>query len=153
VEVIMLTRRIVTGVCALCLAIPAVADASPATVPPKVKGLYGLAVTGGPSTGKAKGLYGLAVTGGPSTGKAKGLYGPAVTGGPSTVKAKGLYGRAVTDSDDTSGVTSQAAGASGRDGMNDWRTAAVSEAALLAALALGSALLLRARRRAPRLGT
>ena len=115
----MLTRLIVTGVCALCFAIPAVADASTATVPPN----------------------------------AKGLYGPAATGPPNTVKAKGLYGPAATDSDDTSGVTAQAAGASGRDGTNDWRTAAISEAALLAALALASALLLPARRRAPRLGT
>ena len=132
----MLTRLIVTGVCALCFAIPAVADASTATVPPN-----------------AKGLYGPAATGPPNTVKAKGLYGPAATGPPNTVKAKGLYGPAATDSDDTSGVTAQAAGASGRDGTNDWRIAAISEAALLAALALASALLLSARRRAPRLGT
>ena len=44
----MLTRRIVTGVCALCLAIPAVADASPATVTPTANGLYGPAVTAPP---------------------------------------------------------------------------------------------------------
>jgi hypothetical protein len=37
--------------------------------------------------------------------------------------------------------------------VNDWRTAAISEGALLAALALGSAWLLSARRHAPRLGT
>ena len=168
----MLTRRIVIGVCALCFATPAVAAASPATVPPnakglygpaatgppstvKAKGLYGPAATGPPSTVKAKGLYGPAATGPPSTVKAKGLYGPAATGPPSTVKAKGLYGPAATDSDDISGVTARAAGASARDGTNDWRTAAISEAALLAALALAlaSALLLPARRRAPRLGT
>ena len=151
----MLTRRIVIGVCVLCFATPAVAAASPATVPPNAKGLYGPAATGAPSTVKAKGLYGPAATGPPSTVKAKGLYGPAATGPPSTVKAKGLYGPAATDSDDISGVTARAAGASARDGTNDWRTAAISEAALLAALALAlaSALLLPARRRAPRLGT
>jgi hypothetical protein len=152
VEVIMLTRRVVTGVCALCLAIPAVAAASPATVPPKAKGLYGFAVTGPPNTVKAKGLYGAAVTGGPSVVKARGLYGAAVTRGTSAVRAKGLYGPAVTDSNATDGVRAQAAGASGRDGTNDWRTAAISEAAVLAALALGLALLLPDRRRAPRLG-
>ena len=128
----MLTRRIVIGVCALCFAIPAVAEASPATVPPNAKGLYGPA-TGPPNTVKAKGLYGPAATGPPNTVKAKGLYGPAATGPPNTVKAKGLYGPAATDSDDISGVTARAAGASGRDGTNDWRTAAISEAALLAA--------------------
>jgi hypothetical protein len=153
VEVIMLTRRIAIGVCALCFAIPAVADASPATVPPNANGLYGPAATGPPNIVKAKGLYGPAATLPPNTVKAKGLYGPAATGPPNTVKAKGLYGPAATDSDDTSGVTAQVAGVSDRDGTNGWRTAAISEAALLAALALASALLLPARRRAPRLGT
>jgi hypothetical protein len=42
--------------------------------------------------------------------------------------------------------------ASADDGTNDWRIAAVTEAALLAALALASALIVRARRRAPRIG-
>jgi hypothetical protein len=40
-----------------------------------------------------------------------------------------------------------------RHHISDWRTAAIFEAALLAALALGSALLLTARRRALGLGT
>jgi hypothetical protein len=38
------------------------------------------------------------------------------------------------------------------DGTNGWRIAAVSEAALFAALALGSALILRDRRAALRMG-
>ncbi len=84
--------------------------------------------------------------------KAKGPYGitPATLLGD-TVKAKGPYGvTTATDSQDTTGATARAAGASGRDGANGWRTAAIFEAALLAAFALGSTLLLPARRRAVR---
>ena len=69
--------------------------------------------------------------------------------------AKGPYGitTATGPRQDTTRATAHPAGVSRRDGMNGWRTAAISEAALLiAALALGSALLLRARRRAPRMG-
>ena len=73
---------------------------------------------------------------------------------PKLVKAKGPYGMTVaTSTQHTTGATAHPAGASGRDAANSWRTAAVSEAALLAALALGSSLLLLARRRPPRLGT
>jgi hypothetical protein len=73
---------------------------------------------------------------------------------PKLVKAKGPYGMTVaTSTQHTTGATAHPAGASGRDAANSWRTAAVSEGALLAALALGSALLLLARRRPPRLGT
>jgi len=53
----------------------------------------------------------------------------------------------------TTGATAHTAGASSGRAASSWRTAAISEAALLAALALGSALLLHARRRTPRLGT
>jgi hypothetical protein len=67
-------------------------------------------------------------------------------------KANGPYGITTTEPQDTSGAKAHAADLSRRDGMSDRRTA-ISEAALLAALALGSALLLTARRRAPGLGT
>ena len=87
---------------------------------------------------------------------AKGPYGMTTATGPQqTVKAKGPYGitTATGPRQDTTRATAHPAGVSRRDGMNGWRTAAISEAALLiAALALGSALLLRARRRAPRMG-
>jgi hypothetical protein len=74
----------------------------------------------------------------------------AATDGP---KARGRNGVATTtEPQDTSGAKAQAANASTHDDMSDWRTAAISEAALLAALALGSALLLIARRRAQSLG-
>ena len=150
----MLTRRIVISACALSLAIPAAAGASPATDPPKAKGPYGITPATYPKLVKAKGLYGTTPATHPKLVKAKGPYGITPATYPKLVKAKGPYGMTVATSvQHTTGATAHPAGASGRDVANSWRTAAVSEAALLAALALGSALLLLARRRPPRLGT
>jgi hypothetical protein len=87
----------------------------------------------------------------PRTVNPRGPYGVTTATLPDTVKARGPYGVATAaGSPDTTGATARAGGASGRDGANGWRTAAISEAALLAALALGLALLLPARRRAVR---
>jgi hypothetical protein len=161
----MLTRRIAASACTLCLVIPAAAGASPAAAPQdtvKAKGPYGITPATGPQdTVKAKGPYGITPATGPQdTVKAKGPYGAwrsitTATGSQGTVKAKGPYGitTATGPRQDTTRATAHPAGASGRDAANSWRTAAISEAALLAALALGSALLLLARRRPPRLGT
>jgi hypothetical protein len=152
----MLTRRIVISACALSLAIPAAAGASPATDPPKAKGPYGITSTTYPKLVKAKGPYGTTTATGPQdTVTAKGPYGTTTATYPKLVKAKGPYGTttATGPRQDTTRATAHPAGASGRDAANGWRTAAVSEAALLAALALGSTLLLLARRRPPRLGT
>jgi hypothetical protein len=85
---------------------------------------------------KAKGPYGITMTTGPQNIiKAKGPYGPIATPGPQSMTA----------------ATAHAAGASGHDDMNGWRTATIFETALLGALALASALLLAARHRTPRL--
>jgi hypothetical protein len=167
----MLTRRIVISACALCLAIPTAAGASPATDPPtakdpygitttdpqnivKAKGPYGVTTAGPQNIVKAKGPYGVTTAGPQNIVKAKGPYGITTAGAQNFVKAKGPYGvTTTTGPQNTTAATAHAAGASSRDDMNDWRTAAISEAALLAALALGSALLLTARRRAPGLGT
>jgi hypothetical protein len=118
----MLTRRIVVSACALCLAIPAAAGASPATDPPNLV-------------------------------DAKAPSGTTTTDVPKLVKAIGPYGTTTTGPQAATPTTPHAASASSDDGVNSWRTAAISAAALLAALALGSALLLIPRRRAPRLGT
>jgi hypothetical protein len=48
--------------------------------------------------------------------------------------------------------TSSAGAATSADAVDGWRTAALTEAALLAALAFGSVGIVRARRRAPRMG-
>jgi hypothetical protein len=119
----MLTRRIVATACALCLAIPAAAGASQATDPPKLV--------------EAKGPYGMTLA----------------TDPPNLVKAIGPFGMTSKGPHATTQTTPHAASASTHEGTSDWRTAAISEAALLAALAVGSALLTIPRRRAPRLGT
>ena len=149
----MLTRRIVTGVCALCFVLPAAADAT--TGPPTALGPYGITPAGPPSTVNAKGPYGtIPATGPPSTVKAQGPYGITPAGPPSTVIAKGPYGiTPVTGTQDATAASVHAAGASGREGSNGWRTAAICAAALIAALALGSTLLLPVRRHGARMVT
>jgi len=151
----MLTRRIATSVCALCLAIPASAGASPATNPSGVKGPYGSPPTGPPTTVKVKGPFGSAATGPPSTVKVKGPFGEPPTGPRRPVMARGPYGISPgTGGQNATAASVGGGGVSRHDGANGWRTAAISEAALLAAVVLGSALLLApARRRVPRIVT
>ena len=134
----MLTRRIVTSVCALCFVLPAAADATPGTGPPTALGPYGITAATGPA----------------ATVKANGPYGISPAGPPSTVKANGPYGiTPVTGAQDTTAASVHAAGASGRESSNGWRTAAIWAAALIAALALGSTLLLPVRRHGARMVT
>jgi hypothetical protein len=151
----MLTRRIVVSACALCCAIPATAGASSATDPPKLvraKGPFGMTTTDPPNLVKAIGPYGTTTTDPPKLVKAIGPYGRTTTDPRNIVKAEGPYGTTTTGLQATQTMV-HSAKVTNDDGTNGWRTAAVSEAALLAAVALGSALLLSARRRAPRLGT
>ncbi len=167
----MLTRRIVMSACALCIAVPSAASASPATDPPqpvgphgitatsypklvKAKGPYGMTPATHPKLVKAKGPYGTTTATYPNLAKAKGPYGTTTATYPNLVEAKGPYGTTVaTSTQRTTGAAAHPASASSSDGISDWRTAAISEAALLAALALGLASLLSARRHAPRLGS
>jgi hypothetical protein len=124
----MLTRRIVIGACTLALAIPAAAGASEGTNAPD-----GTA----PSTVAPRGPYGVPPAGPPSTVKARGPYGiPATPGSPSTTAA-----------------STHASGSPLRNETNGWRTAAIFETALLAALLLGWARLLPARHRAGHMAT
>jgi hypothetical protein len=53
----MITRRIIISACALSLAIPAAAGASPATNPPKANSPDGITSTTYPKLVKAKGPY------------------------------------------------------------------------------------------------
>ena len=133
----MLTRRIAVSACTLCLATPATAGASPAMNASTAKGPYGNPPTGPPSTVTAKGPYGSASTGPSSTVTARGPYGNSPTTRRQNRTAAPIHGSAASPRGDTNG----------------WRTAAISAAALLAAVVLGWALLLPARRRAPRMVT
>jgi hypothetical protein len=174
-EIIMITRRIVISACALCLAVPAAAGASPATDPPKAqappgittptdpqhvvkaKGPYGATTAPDPQNiVKANGPYGATInTNPPSVVKAKGPYGATTAPDPQNiVEAKGPYGATVNTNPQTvTGSTTHAANAPSHDNSNDWRTAAIAQAALIAALALVSVLLLSARHRATGLAT
>jgi hypothetical protein len=152
----MVTRRIVTSVCALCLASPAAAVASQGPEPSKAQGPYGITSVAGPDIiAKAKGPYGITVSGPAITAKAKGPYGVTVATGPAlTAKAKGPYGiTPATGPALTAGATTHPAAAARSDSTTAWRIAAISEAALLAAVALGSLALVAGRRRAPRMVT
>jgi hypothetical protein len=157
----MMIRRIAIAVCALCFAAPAAAGASQGQEAPiegsghavtgatKAKGPYGIApATSSQDATKAKGPYGIApATSSQDATKAKGPYGIAATSPQNATEAKGPYGLVLAT------APARATVASYGDDTNGWRTAALSEAALLVALALGSALLLLPRRAAPRVGT
>jgi hypothetical protein len=139
-EVTMLTRRIATSACALCLIVPALAGAQPIHDPPA-------ATPASPqSTARVMGPSGATTPTSPqSTARAMGPSGATTPTSPqSTARAMGPSG--------TTKASPRAAIVSEGDGTNGWRIAAVSEAALLAALALGSALIVRDRRAAPRMG-
>jgi hypothetical protein len=163
----MMTRRIVVSACALSLAVPVAAGASSANAPPetygststtypelvKAKGPYGTTLATSPKLVKAKGPFGTTPATYPKLLKAKGPFGTTPATYPKLVAAKGPFGATVaTSAPHSTGAGTHLADASGGD-ANSWRTAAVSEAALLAALALGSGLILLARRGPPRLGT
>jgi hypothetical protein len=152
----MVIRRIVTGVCALCLVTPAAAVAAPGTDPPKPQGPYGVTVTGPPILAKARGPYGATAGAGPDiVAKAKGPYGvKPVTGPPILAKARGPYGAtAVTGPPTTARSTAHTNATGHSDVSSDWRAAAIGEAVLIAALALGLLGLAGVRNRAPRMVT
>jgi len=143
----MRTRRIAAGACALCLAIPAAAGASPAANQPQAPSVV---VPPAPQANvRAKGPYGIVPPGPRSTVKAKGPYGIALSG--PRVPTRGV--NAPLHQHQSAAAALAAAGTLHHHGMNGWRAAAVAEAALLAALALGWTLVLPARRRPPRLVT
>jgi hypothetical protein len=184
----MLTRRIATSACALCLAVPAAAGAQPIHDPAaghavvhggsldrigsltakQLAAAYGTTKSAGPQdttmmamgpsgTTKSTDPHGTTMAMGPSgTTKTTAQHGTTMALGPSgTTKTTAQHG--TTMAIGPSGTTKATAPArvtvaSDGDGTNGWRIAAGSEAALLAALALGSALILRARRSAPRMG-
>jgi hypothetical protein len=173
----MLTRRIAITACALCLAVPAVAGASQGTTPPNgkpaegtpstvtAKGPYGTPVAGPRSSVRARGPYGTPVAGPRSSVKARGPYGNAVAGPRSTATPRGPYGipagtlppgtgpRNTTAASLLGSDTSQRHDTNPRTDTDGWRAAAISEAALLAAVLLGWGLVLTARRRAAHIVT
>jgi hypothetical protein len=163
----MLSRRIAAGACALCLAVPAVAGAQPAHDPSPAKSgpvTYGDTKydlqNGQDLAGDTKGDLSVAqqydrAIAGDTKGNLPRSIAPAPAAKPSYADRVGsltpeqlaaAYGT-------TKPATPAHAPAVANDhGTNGWRLAAVIEAALLAAFAIGAAVLLSGRvRRAPRL--
>jgi hypothetical protein len=121
----MLTRRIAASACALALIVPAAAQAVPATDPPA--GTQPSAVTYGDTKYDLQNAQDLS---GP-VGDTKNDITP-VTPAPAPAPAPV---------------------ASNNDNTNGWQIAAWAEAAVLAAAALGAAVLIGGRTRSRRLGT
>jgi hypothetical protein len=136
----MITRRIVACACALALAVPSVAAARPGIDPPAKTSDH---VVYGDTKYDLQNTQDLAPTG--VTGDTKADVTPSYAdrvGSLSPAQLAAAYG---TTTPKGSPVASPSAG-SPDDGTNGWQIAAVAEAGLLAAIALGSAALVGRRR-------
>jgi hypothetical protein len=155
-EVIMLIRRIAASACALALVVPAAALARPADDQPVAFGGPSVAKTGGVSYGDtkydlqnqqdqkaAKPSYADRV-GSLSTEQLAAAYGTTKPTAPAEAFA---YGATAPNARFVPATAASKGVASHGDDTDGWQIAALSEAGLLAALALGSVALLRARRR------
>ena len=131
-----MSRRIAAGVCALAVAVPAAASAMPPHDPPASQGAN---VTYGDTKYDLQNSQNLS---------AGGSYANQVSSLPADQLAA-AYG---TTKSDATPVTASVA--SSHDGTDGWRIAAVIEAGILAAFAVGAAVFLTGRqRRAPGMGT
>jgi hypothetical protein len=139
-EVTMFTRRIVAGVCALALAVPAVASARPADngTPVNRSG-----VVYGDTKYDLQNKQDLAPKG--VVGDTKSDVKPSYADRIGSLTAGQLAAAYGTTQPKATPVASPSAGSTD-DGTNGWRIAAVAEAGLLAAIALGSAALVGRRR-------
>jgi hypothetical protein len=166
-EISMLTRRIAVSACALCLAVPAAAGAQSnhGAVTPmgpyraaQVASVQGAVTPMGPyRAAKVASVHGAVTPMGPyRAAKVAGVEGAVTPMGPYRAAKVASVQGAVTPMGPYVATKAtgpaQAAVTSDGNGTDGWRIAAVIEAALFAALALGSVLILRARRVAPRMG-
>jgi anti-sigma-K factor RskA len=148
----MFARRIVACACALAVAVPAAASARPGFDPPVAS--PAVAGTGGVTYGDTKSdLQNKQDLGAPSLkGDTKADVAPPAGNSVEAITSlsdeqlAAAYGTTKIDARPV--ATPRAAVASTDDGTNGWRIAAVAEAGLLAAIALGAAALVaRARPR------
>jgi hypothetical protein len=123
----MLSRRITAGVCALALAVPAVASARPATDPP--------AAYGGPSVAQSPII---------SQGDTKYDVTPTYADSVSSLSATQLAAAYGTTQPKATPVAEPVAGSTD-DNTDGWRIAAVAEAGLLAAMVAAGAFVARKR--------
>jgi hypothetical protein len=123
----MFSRRIIAGVCALALAVPAVASARPGFDPP--------VAYGGPSVAPSHIV---------SQGDTKYDVTPTYADSVSSLSATQLAAAYGTTKPKTTPVASPVAGSTD-DNTDGWRIAAVAEAGLLAAMAAAGAFVARKR--------
>ena len=146
----MLIRRIAASACALCLAVPAVATAKDVRYVGHAH--HATAVL---AVGDTKGDLHGAVSAVPPADTKGDLHGAVSAVPPGDTKGD-LHGTVASPATHNTAVaprvTSQST-ASTDDATNGWRLAAVIEAGLLAALAIGAAVFMTGRRhRAPHMG-
>jgi hypothetical protein len=158
-EEVTMIRRIAASACALALLVPAAASARPGFDPPVAFGGTSVAKTGGVTYGDtkydlqnqqdlkaAKPSYADRV-GSLSAEQLAAAYGTTKPGTPTQF----AYGASAPDAKFVPATTAPVATASAGDDTDGWQIAALAEAGLLAALGFGTAVIVRARRRAPSL--
>jgi hypothetical protein len=153
-EVTMVTRRVALTACALCLAVPGIAGAQPIHDSPGGHAdpvLHRASLdeqTPGDAYSQLSHAKALDAMGGQQghSGNASNKARVDRVGSLTAEQLIAAYGSTKP------APATHASIASADEGTDGWRIAAVTEAALLAALALASALIARARRRAPRMG-
>jgi hypothetical protein len=151
VEVIMLTRRIATGACALALVVPALAGAQPihdqssAPQTPVVYGDTKYDLQNQQDQKSAKPSYADRV-GSLSAEQLAAAYGTAKPTTPAE-QFTTAYGASAPNARFVPTTAAAYGGASDGDSTDGWQIAALGEAGLLAAFGLGSVALVRARRR------
>lgn len=180
-KITLLTRRLAASAAALCLVVPATAVAQSSPTELTGMGSYRIADAAGPLVVTGAGSYHAARTAGsPTTATGLGSYGAAKSAGAgATVTGAGSYATARTAGSQVAVTglggysTAGSAGsqlavtgmgayrtdsparavAASNGGSDGWQMAALSQAVLVAAFALGAVLMLRMRRSAPGMGT
>ena len=154
----MLIRRIAASACALALVVPAAASARPATDPPVAYGGPSVAKTGGVTYGDTKydlqnqqDLKAAKPSYADRVGSLSAEQLAAAYGTTKPAPAQFAYGATAPNAKFVPATTAPVGTASTSDDTDGWQIAALAEAGLLAAFALGGVVLVRARRRTPSL--
>jgi hypothetical protein len=157
-EVTMLIRRIAASACALALLVPAAASARPGFDPPVAYGGPSVANTGGVTYGDTKydlqnqqDLKAAKPSYADRVGSLSAEQLAAAYGTSKPAPAPFAYGATAPHAKFVAATTAPVGTASTSDDTDGWQIAALAEAGLLAAFAFGGVVLVRARRRAPRL--
>jgi hypothetical protein len=157
-EEVTMIRRIAASACALALLVPAAASARPGFDPPVAYGGASVQKTGGVTYGDTKydlknqqDLKAAKPSYADRVGSLSAEQMAAAYGTTKPAPAQFAYGASAPNAKFVPATTAPVAKASAGDDTDGWQIAALAEAGLLAALGLGTAVIVRARRRAPSL--